>query len=103
MSLKPIKQEGFTVVEGLLILLILAILGGTGYYIYQANNEATDTQNQAQTNANSATPPNKEKAEKAKSDTNSAETENTTENTNDSSGDTTDNTAKDTSDTTTQQ
>jgi prepilin-type N-terminal cleavage/methylation domain-containing protein len=75
MSLKSINQKGFTVIEGLLVLLILAIIGGTGYYVYQANNDATETQNQAQTNANSATPPNKEKAEKAKSDSKDAKAE----------------------------
>lgn len=71
MSIKPSDQSGFTVIEGLLILLVLAIVGGTGYYVYQANDKATESQNAAQTNVNSATPPNKEDAKKAKADTKS--------------------------------
>lgn len=42
--------------EAALIVLILAIIGGTGYYVWHANNKATDSQNSAQTNANSAAP-----------------------------------------------
>lgn len=53
---KPINQKGFAAIEAVLIVIILAIIGGTGYYVYQANNKSTDTQNAAQTNANSATP-----------------------------------------------
>ncbi len=56
MSLKNLNQKGFTVIEGLLILVILAAIGGVGYYVYQANNDATDTQKAAQTNANTAAP-----------------------------------------------
>ncbi len=55
--MKQLNQKGFALVEGLLILVILAAIGGVGYYVYQANNDATDTQNAAQTAANSATPP----------------------------------------------
>jgi uncharacterized protein (UPF0333 family) len=53
---KKLNQKGFAAIEAVLILAIVAIVGGTGYYIYQANNKATDTQNSAQTNANTATP-----------------------------------------------
>lgn len=75
MSLKSVNQKGFTVIEGLLILLILAIVGGTGYYVYQANNKVTESQNAAQTNANTATPPNKDEVKKAKADTKDTESE----------------------------
>jgi predicted negative regulator of RcsB-dependent stress response len=33
-------QEGFSAVEALLILIIVAILGGVGWYVWHANNEA---------------------------------------------------------------
>lgn len=54
MTHKPINQKGIAALEALLILVIGAIIGGTGYYIYHANNKATDSQNAAQTDANSA-------------------------------------------------
>jgi cytoskeletal protein RodZ len=37
------NNKGFAVIEGLLILVIIAILGGTGWYVYQAHNNATNT------------------------------------------------------------
>jgi Tfp pilus assembly protein PilV len=54
MSHTPTNQKGFAALEALLIAIILAIIGGTGYYVYQANNKSTDTQNAAQVAANSA-------------------------------------------------
>jgi Tfp pilus assembly protein PilV len=54
MSHKPINQKGFTAIETVLIVVILAIVGGTGYYVYQANNKSTDTQNAAHTATESA-------------------------------------------------
>lgn len=54
MALKVLNQKGFAAVEALLIVIILAIIGGTGYYVYRANSNTTDTQNAAQTAANSA-------------------------------------------------
>ena len=56
MSYKITNQKGFTAIEAVLIVVILAIIGGTGYYVYQANNKSTDTQNTAQLNAESAVP-----------------------------------------------
>ncbi len=53
---KILNQKGFAAMEAMLVVVILAIVGGTGYYVYQANNKATETQNQAQTNANTAAP-----------------------------------------------
>ena len=38
-----VKQQGFTVVEPLLVIVALAIVGFAGYYIYTANNNATDS------------------------------------------------------------
>jgi prepilin-type N-terminal cleavage/methylation domain-containing protein len=55
MSYKSLNQKGFTAIESVLVIVILAIIGGTGYYIYQANNKSTDTQNAAQTATASTT------------------------------------------------
>jgi hypothetical protein len=38
-------QHGFSVVEGLLIFVIVAIIGGTGWYVMQANKNTNDTLN----------------------------------------------------------
>jgi len=35
-----INQKGFTVIEGLLVFVIVAIIGGTGYYVYHSNKQA---------------------------------------------------------------
>ncbi len=49
MSYKTLNQKGFTAMETVLVVIILAIIGGTGYYVYQANNNSTNTQNSAHT------------------------------------------------------
>lgn len=41
------KQHGFSVVEGLLIFIIIGIIGGTGWYVVNANKNADDTLNNA--------------------------------------------------------
>ncbi|HEX5448265.1 MAG TPA: hypothetical protein VFW90_03660, partial [Candidatus Saccharimonadales bacterium] len=33
-------DQGFTVIEGLLILVIIAILGGTGWYVWHGKQQA---------------------------------------------------------------
>lgn len=38
-----LNQQGFGIFGMLLLLLILAIIGGTGYYVYQVNKKANDT------------------------------------------------------------
>lgn len=35
-----LNQHGFTALEGLLILVIVTIIGGTGYFVYHGNKEA---------------------------------------------------------------
>lgn len=35
-----LKQQGFSVVEALLILVIISLLGGSGYYVLNAKNNA---------------------------------------------------------------
>jgi hypothetical protein len=38
-----LNQKGVGAVEGLLILVIVAIVGGTGYFVYNAQNKTKDT------------------------------------------------------------
>lgn len=54
MSQKNINQKGFAALEAILVIVILAIVGGTAYYVYHANNKSTDTQNAAHTSVESA-------------------------------------------------
>ena len=37
------SNKGFTIIEGLLILIILAGLGGIGWYVWDTNNKTLDT------------------------------------------------------------
>lgn len=41
------NQNGFTVVEALLVFVIVAIIGGTGWYVYNANKKTNSTYNEA--------------------------------------------------------
>ncbi len=43
MSYKQMNQKGFAAVEAVLLVVILAMLGGTGYYIWHANKTASTT------------------------------------------------------------
>lgn len=52
MSLKSLNSKAFGTVETLLVILIVAILGGTGYYVYHANKNTNDTLNSAAKDAN---------------------------------------------------
>lgn len=54
MSYKSINQKGFAALEAVLVIVILAIVAGTGYYVYQANNKTTDDLNKAHTATESA-------------------------------------------------
>jgi hypothetical protein len=64
MKQTKLGQKGFAAVETLLILVVIAIIGGTGYYVYHSYNKSNDNLNTAQTNANSATPPKKKDSTK---------------------------------------
>jgi type II secretory pathway pseudopilin PulG len=44
------SQKGFTVVEGLLIVILIGLIGGTGWYVWHSNNAA----NKSLTNANNS-------------------------------------------------
>lgn len=41
------SQKGFALLEGLLILIIIAIVGGTGYYVLRSKNQTKETLNAA--------------------------------------------------------
>jgi hypothetical protein len=43
MSIKDFNSKGFAAVEAVLIVVILAIISGTGFYIYNANKETGKT------------------------------------------------------------
>jgi len=47
MSIKPFNQKGFAAAQAILLVVILAMIGGTGYFVYQANKKTDDTYNQA--------------------------------------------------------
>lgn len=55
----PLNRKGFAAAEAILIVVILAILGGTGYYVYNANKKTNDTldsaSNTSQSSASKAT------------------------------------------------
>ena len=48
------NQKGFTTVEGLLILVIVAIIGGTGYYVYHSQKQTDKTLDSAANTSQSA-------------------------------------------------
>jgi hypothetical protein len=48
------NQTGFSLVEGLLVIIALAIVGGVGYYVYHTQQETNKTAESAKT---STTPP----------------------------------------------
>jgi uncharacterized protein HemX len=56
------EQAGFSPVEGLLILVIVAILGGAGWYVYDANKKANNSYDSASKSSN-ATPKAAKKSE----------------------------------------
>jgi len=48
--LRP-NRKGFAGVEALLILVVIAIIGGTGYFVYQSQKKTNDTLNSASKSA----------------------------------------------------
>lgn len=49
------KQNGFAVLESLLILVIIAIIGGTGYYVWRSKNQTNKTLDNASSASQSST------------------------------------------------
>jgi len=49
------NHKGFAAIEAVLILVAVAIIGGTGYYVYHANKKATSTYNSASKTASAGT------------------------------------------------
>lgn len=47
--MKKLNSKGFSAVEVLLVMLIVAVLGGIGYYIYQARNKTDVSSSTAKT------------------------------------------------------
>ena len=46
--MKKHNQQGFTVVEGILIFVIVAVIGGIGWYVWKQNDSKKSSQNGAQ-------------------------------------------------------
>lgn len=57
-------QKGFTVVEALIVLLILVLAGGAGWFVYQKNHKESTASNTTDT-TNTATNENTEQAAQA--------------------------------------
>jgi len=72
-----INQKGFAALEALLIVVIVAIIAGTGYYIYHANKNTSSTYNAASKSAasNPTSQANGGKGGKSGPDTGPAKTE----------------------------
>lgn len=45
--MRKLNSKGFGVIEGLLILVIVGIVGGTGFYVYNANKNTSDGSDRA--------------------------------------------------------
>lgn len=51
--MKKLNTKGFGVVEGLLIVVIIGIIGGAGYYVYAQNQNKTNTYTDSEQSADS--------------------------------------------------
>lgn len=47
--MKKLGQEGFTLIEGLLIVIALSLVGGVGYYVYSVNKDIEKPESTSQT------------------------------------------------------
>ena len=53
--MKKSNQQGFSAIEGLLILIVILMIGFIGYYVYHSQQQANKTLNAAQADNNSTT------------------------------------------------
>src|SRR5579884_335933 len=58
-------QKGFTLVETLLVLILLAIIGFTGYYVYHTQKNTSVSYNNASNSATATTPAAKASSQSA--------------------------------------
>lgn len=54
------KQAGFAIIEAVLIVVVLALLGGVGYYVVNKNKPVGETANQAPATSQTASTPTAE-------------------------------------------
>lgn len=62
------NQKGFSAVEALLVLVILALIGGVGYYVYKSRQEANKSQDNANKSSLEISQAAKKEAEKKPAD-----------------------------------
>lgn len=62
-----LNQKGFTLIEGLLIVIALSLVAGVGFYVYKSTNDTKSSQSNSQT-ANQETKNQETKVTPAKSD-----------------------------------
>lgn len=61
------NQKGFGIIEGLLIIVVISIIGGAGYYVYQANKATNESLNNTG-NSETAKQENEKSAETEEAD-----------------------------------
>ncbi|HEX4774640.1 MAG TPA: hypothetical protein VH234_03930 [Candidatus Saccharimonadales bacterium] len=64
MSIK-LNSKGFAPIEMLLIVIIVVMLGGVGYYVFHAQSKSTDNLNQASSESQSAVVDKNKKTQEA--------------------------------------
>ena len=69
---KLTDQSGFSAVEVVLVMVIVAIVGGVGYYVYHANNKTLDSYNAASESASQPVVKSKKSASGSSSSTTTA-------------------------------
>lgn len=62
------KQKGFTLVEGLLIVLILLIVGFAGYFVWNKSNDKDDNVQNTETSSQASVPEDVDETSEAKTE-----------------------------------
>ena len=68
-------QNGFTVVEFILIVIIVAMICGTGWYVYNSIHKTNDTLNNIADTSSSSSTSSSKKSNENSTNTNSASSE----------------------------